>query len=111
MLLRCSRALVSRIPEHMNTDHACIAYYIAFGAHGPRALPPPGENTKVFIYTLVGVLAAGALFVGTRSFARGSPRTMTKEWQEASNEYFKVRFVIARRREKRASRHFCSQPI
>jgi len=65
------------------------AYYIAFGAHGPRALPPPGENTKVFVYTLVGVLAAGALFVGTRSFARGSPRTMTKEWQEASNEYFK----------------------
>lgn len=63
---------------------------MAFGPHGPRALPPPGENWKVFRLTMYGVLASLAIFLATRSFARGPPRTMTKEYQEASNEYMKV---------------------
>nr|POF11528.1 cytochrome c oxidase polypeptide 5, mitochondrial [Quercus suber] len=65
------------------------AYWIAFGPHGPRALPPPGENTKIFMYTMIGIGAAAVIFGITRSFARDPPRTMTKEWQEASNEYLK----------------------
>lgn len=32
-----------------------------------------------------------AVFYSTRLFAREPPRTLTKEWQEASNEYAKVR--------------------
>lgn len=63
---------------------------MAFGPHGPRALPPPGENWKVFRLTMYGVLASLAIFLATRSFARGPPRTMTKEYQEATNEYMKV---------------------
>ncbi|WPH04146.1 Hypothetical protein R9X50_00703200 [Acrodontium crateriforme] len=65
------------------------AYWIAFGPHGPRAHTPPGEGTKVFMYTagLVGISAA--LFFGVRSFRRGPPPSMNKEWQEASNEYMK----------------------
>ena len=66
------------------------AYWVAFGPHGPRALPPPGENWKVFRLTMYGVLASLAIFLATRSFARGPPRTMTKEYQEATNEYMKV---------------------
>ncbi|EME47994.1 hypothetical protein DOTSEDRAFT_69809 [Dothistroma septosporum NZE10] len=65
------------------------AYWIAFGPHGPRALPPPGEGTKIFMYTILGVVAAGAIFGATRYFAKGTPRTMNKEWQEATNEYLK----------------------
>ncbi|KAI7375483.1 hypothetical protein KC328_g15415, partial [Hortaea werneckii] len=65
------------------------AYWVAFGPHGPRALPPPGENWKVFRLTMYGVLASLAIFLATRSFARGPPRTMTKEYQEATNEYMK----------------------
>jgi cytochrome c oxidase subunit 4 len=38
---------------------------------------------------MIGVAVAGGIFFGTRGFARGSPRTMTKEWQEATNEYFR----------------------
>ncbi|KAK3078495.1 Cytochrome c oxidase polypeptide 5, mitochondrial [Coniosporium uncinatum] len=38
---------------------------------------------------MMGVGASAVLFFGTRVFARGSPKTMTKEWQEASNEYLK----------------------
>ncbi|KAE8447298.1 Cytochrome c oxidase polypeptide 5, mitochondrial [Mollisiaceae sp. DMI_Dod_QoI] len=65
------------------------AYYIAFGAHGPRAAPPPGEGWKVAGYTALGVGVSLALFATIRVFAKGSPSTMNKEYQEATNEYLK----------------------
>ncbi|AEO71582.1 341d28af-8b7a-4027-9e4c-767c34573330 [Thermothielavioides terrestris] len=65
------------------------AYWIAFGPHGPRALPPPGENKKVALYTAIGVGISFIIFATLRSFAKPAPRTMTKEWQEATNEYLK----------------------
>lgn len=70
------------------------AYWIAFGPHGPRALPPPGEGTKVFLYTLIGVAASGVLFGTARYFARGTPKTMNREYQEASDAYLKVRLHL-----------------
>ncbi|KFY22673.1 hypothetical protein V493_06426 [Pseudogymnoascus sp. VKM F-4281 (FW-2241)] len=66
------------------------AYWIAFGAHGPRAVAPPGEGWKVVGYTLAGIAVSFAIFAGARSFAKGPPATMTKEYQEASNEYLLV---------------------
>ena len=72
----------------------CIAWWIAFGPHGPRADAPPGEWTKVFLYTAGGVGISVALFFIIHSFARPPPRTMTKEWQEATNEYLKVRMFL-----------------
>ncbi|KAI5787127.1 mitochondrial cytochrome c oxidase-like protein subunit V [Geopyxis carbonaria] len=65
------------------------SYYIAFGAHGPRAAPPPGEGMKVFTYTMIGVFVSFATFWTIRQGGRPAPKTMTKEWQEASNEYLK----------------------
>ncbi|KAI1328041.1 cytochrome c oxidase subunit IV family [Xylariaceae sp. FL0255] len=65
------------------------AYWIAFGAHGPRAQPPPDENRKVALYTAVGVLVSLAIFATMRAFAGPAPATMTKEYQEATNEYVK----------------------
>lgn len=67
-----------------------IAWWIAFGPHGPRALDPPGEWTRVWLYTALGVGISVALFLTIHAFARPPPRTMTKEWQEATNEYLKV---------------------
>ena len=71
------------------------AYYIAFGPHGPRAAPPPGEQKKVFAYTAAGVLLSFVIFATMRSFAKPPPSTMTKEWQEATNEFLKVRLSAA----------------
>ncbi|GAO46298.1 cytochrome c oxidase subunit V [Saitoella complicata NRRL Y-17804] len=66
------------------------AYYIAFGPYGPRApLHPPKFHLKVFMGVLGGLAASITLFLGIRSFAAGPPHTMTKEWQEATNEYLK----------------------
>ena len=42
------------------------------------------------MYVMLGVGASGVLFGTARFFARGQPATMTKEYQEASNEYLKV---------------------
>lgn len=44
------------------------------------------------MYTAIGVGISAALFYGIHAFARPPPRTMTKEWQEATNEYLKVSF-------------------
>ena len=68
------------------------AYWIAFGPHGPRAEPPPGEGKRVALGTTIGLIVSLVIFAGTRFFSRPAPKTMTKEWQEASNEYLKVRF-------------------
>lgn len=35
-----------------------------------------------------------ALFMTVRMFAKGSPGTMNKEYQEATNEYLKVGFAL-----------------
>lgn len=72
-----------------------IAYYIAFGAHGPRAQAPPNEGWKVFGYVCAGIGATFVLFAGIRGFAKGSPSTMNKEYQEATNEYLKVCVTLA----------------
>lgn len=67
-----------------------IAYWIAFGPHGPRALPPPGENFEIFKYTMVGIGVSVVLFMIIRMFARGDPKTMNEQYQRMTNEYLKV---------------------
>ncbi|MCJ1244235.1 Cytochrome c oxidase subunit 5A [Trapelia coarctata] len=69
------------------------AYWIAFGPHGPRALPPPGEGMKIFWYTSIGIAVSFVLFLLIRSQARPPPATMTKEYQEATNEYLRSQNV------------------
>jgi len=42
---------------------------------------------------MAAVGVSGVIFAIIKYFSRGPPRTMTKEWQEATNEYMKVRFL------------------
>lgn len=62
------------------------AYWIAFGPHGPRAVDPPGTNARIAWGVAVGLAASFAIFAAIRSFAKPEPYTMSKEYQEASNE-------------------------
>lgn len=85
---------------HLSSRHAPsltrswnIAYWIAFGPHGPRALPPPGENWYVFKTTMLCIGISIVLFCAIRMFARPAPKTMTAQYQEMSNEYLKVRYA------------------
>ncbi|KAL8743043.1 MAG: hypothetical protein Q9190_004558 [Brigantiaea leucoxantha] len=65
------------------------AWWVAFGPHGPRAEDPPGENWFVFKRVMMVIGVSTAVFIVIRQFARPPPKTMTKEWQEATNEYLK----------------------
>ena len=38
---------------------------------------------------MIGMLASGAGYWFVRLFANAEPKTMTREWQEATNEYLK----------------------
>jgi cytochrome c oxidase subunit 4 len=57
-------------------------------------LPPPGEGWKVLSYTLIGVAVSFGIFAFARMMARPPPATMTKEYQEMTNEYLKVRISL-----------------
>ncbi|EQB48206.1 Cytochrome c oxidase polypeptide 5 [Colletotrichum fructicola] len=66
------------------------AYWIAFGPHGPRAGPAPGEGARVFWGVMASIAATFVIFGSVRMLAGPAPDTMTKEYQEASNEFLKA---------------------
>lgn len=75
--------------HQMTLQEKKAAYWISFGPHGPRAQYPKGENLKIFIKVAQLTVVSLALYYVIAQFARPKPRTMTKEWQEATNEYAK----------------------
>jgi len=71
----------------LSLDEKKAAYYVAFGAHGPRAdYHPPGTVLKIVASTLGLVAVGGLLFGLARHFGGEPPKSMSREWQEASNE-------------------------
>lgn len=78
------------IDQNLLTFIYHIAYWISFGPHGPRAQPAKGEGMRIALKTGQLILASIALFYAIHLFAKPAPRTMSKEWQEASNEYAHV---------------------
>ncbi|KAI8576988.1 hypothetical protein K450DRAFT_253826 [Umbelopsis ramanniana AG] len=76
--------------KQLSLEEKKAAYYIAFGAHGPREpITKPGHNLKVVIGTIGVVAASAALFYVIRQNAIEKPKTISKEWEEATNEYMK----------------------
>ena len=50
-----------------------IAYYVAFGPHGPRApTGQPGDGLKIFLSTVGLVGVAGAMFFGIKAICASS---------------------------------------
>ncbi|ODH46441.1 hypothetical protein GX48_07460 [Paracoccidioides brasiliensis] len=75
--------------HEMTMQEKKAAYYIAFGPHGPRAETPKGEGVKVFVQVMKYVAISFVVFYTIRMFANPPPKTLTKEWQEATIEYAK----------------------
>ncbi|KAF3941736.1 hypothetical protein ABW19_dt0210101 [Dactylella cylindrospora] len=66
------------------------SYWIAFGPHGPRRGDPPGETWYVVKGAVTVIIATGLFWFGGHALtAKPPPKTMSKEWQEMSNEYMK----------------------
>ncbi|KIK79566.1 hypothetical protein PAXRUDRAFT_834031 [Paxillus rubicundulus Ve08.2h10] len=71
----------------LSIDEKKAAYYVAFGPHGPRTpVSPPGQGLKVFLSTMALVGVAAAISLSIRSLAPPPPKTITREWEEASTE-------------------------
>ncbi|KAF9166810.1 Cytochrome c oxidase subunit 5A [Actinomortierella ambigua] len=72
----------------MTVDQKKAAYWVSFGPHGARApLTGPNHGLKVFAGTATVLAVTTALFMWIRSKGGERPSTLSKEWQEASNEY------------------------
>ncbi|KAI4285720.1 MAG: hypothetical protein L6R38_000458 [Xanthoria sp. 2 TBL-2021] len=76
--------------HEMTLQEKKAAYWIAFGPHGPRSLPPPGEGKKIFWYTMLGLGVSGVLFLLIRTLSRPAPKTMNAQYQAMTNEYLKA---------------------
>ncbi|KAF9053283.1 cytochrome c oxidase subunit IV-domain-containing protein [Panaeolus papilionaceus] len=73
--------------KELSIDEKKAAYYVAFGPHGPRApTSQPGDNLKIFLAVTALVGSTTILWALSRYYGNGPAKTMTKEWQEASNE-------------------------
>ncbi|KAL4734189.1 cytochrome c oxidase subunit IV-domain-containing protein [Aspergillus similis] len=73
--------------HQMTLQEKKAAYWIAFGPHGPRSQPPKGENLRIFFKVAQLCVVSVGLFYVIHLFAKPLPKTMSKEWQEATNEY------------------------
>ncbi|KAJ2346968.1 cytochrome c oxidase [Coemansia erecta] len=87
------REEVTRLSEIMKADWLKVSiedkraiFYATYGAHSRRsARGKPGDNWKVF-FGVVGTIALSLTVSTIMRKSVAKPRTMTKEWQEASNE-------------------------
>jgi len=76
--------------KELSVDEKRAAYYISYGPHGPREpILPPGSGPKIWMGVGAGVGAAAVVFYISRAMAGEKPKTMSKEWEEASNEMAK----------------------
>lgn len=53
-------------------------------------MPDPSEKWQILKLTTYAMIATTVIFVLIRLGARGTPKTMSEEWQTAQNEYLRV---------------------
>lgn len=66
-----------------------IAYYISFGPHSARQPESPNETRNVILGTLGVVAFSIGLSYVIQSNGQERPHTLTKEWQEKTEEYLR----------------------
>ncbi|ODV57953.1 cytochrome c oxidase subunit Vb, partial [Ascoidea rubescens DSM 1968] len=76
--------------KELTPEEKKAAWYISYGEWGPRRpVHQKGDGLKIFGGVVLGLGIASGLFVLFRLNAPAQPKTMTREWQEASDEYLK----------------------
>ncbi|KAK0196510.1 COX4, subunit IV of cytochrome c oxidase [Armillaria mellea] len=73
--------------KQLSIEEKTAAYFVSFGPHGHRApAGKPGDNLKIAA-SVAGLLGVSYLMMmGVKAMAPAPPKTITKEWQEASSE-------------------------
>ncbi|ORZ21261.1 cytochrome c oxidase subunit IV [Absidia repens] len=71
-------------------DDKLACYYVAFGAHGPREpIHKEGNTARVFGGVGAVLTMSYILLYLARTNGQETPPTVTKEWEEHTNEYLK----------------------
>ncbi|GAA5847553.1 hypothetical protein JCM9279_005292 [Rhodotorula babjevae] len=71
--------------KELSLDEKKAAYYVAFGPHGPRE-PLQANGGKTLAGTLAAVGVATLLFYFVRKGGKETPKSLSREHQEAANE-------------------------
>ncbi|GAA5884027.1 hypothetical protein JCM16303_001365 [Sporobolomyces ruberrimus] len=74
--------------KELSLDEKKASYYVAFGPHGPRE-PIQAEAGKTIAGVVAAVAVGGIIFYALRRGGAETPKTVSKEWQEAANEMLK----------------------
>lgn len=76
--------------KELTNQEKKAAWYISYGAWGPRKpVHPPGSAKKIFGGITGVIIGALGLFGIAKWIAADPPASMSKEWQEKSNEQLK----------------------
>lgn len=86
--------LISALSERQKADWKTLtplekqaAWYISYGEWGPRTpIHPKGTVQKIVLGVLTGIAVSGLVFLSIRAVLPEKPKTMSQEWQQASNE-------------------------
>ncbi|GAA5833552.1 hypothetical protein JCM11251_003525 [Rhodosporidiobolus azoricus] len=71
--------------KELTLDEKKAAYYVAFGPHGPRE-PVQADAGKTVAGVAAALAVGGVLFYLMRLGGKETPKTLTREYQEAANE-------------------------
>ncbi|RIA88096.1 cytochrome c oxidase subunit IV [Glomus cerebriforme] len=73
--------------QRLSLEEKKTAYYISFGNTGPREFYNTAPHTGKVIAGIIGLIGiSSGFFYLTKSAVTEHPKTLTKEWQEATNQ-------------------------
>ncbi|CAO1622373.1 unnamed protein product [Parajaminaea phylloscopi] len=73
--------------KDLSLDEKKAAYFVSFGPHGPRKpVTQPGQAVRTLAAVSFLIGATGVVFYAMRQYGGAPVKTMTKEWQEQSNQ-------------------------
>eukprot|EP00051_Salpingoeca_urceolata_P032068 m.14155 g.14155 ORF g.14155 m.14155 type:complete len:130 (-) comp4742_c0_seq1:1817-2206(-) len=70
----------------LSADERVALYRSAYPLSRKEAMNPPSDTTKVLTYIGIGIAASFVLFKAVSAGFQSVPATMTKEWEDASQE-------------------------
>jgi cytochrome c oxidase subunit 4 len=76
--------------NELTVDEKKAAWFISYGSWGPRRpVHAKGDAGKIATGVFVGLGVSLAIFLAIRSAAPAPPKTLSREWQDQSDEYLK----------------------
>ncbi|PKY44098.1 cytochrome c oxidase subunit IV [Rhizophagus irregularis] len=72
--------------QRLSLEEKKAAYYISFGNYGPREFYESHHTGKIIAGVTGLLIVSGGFFFMTKKAVTERPKTLNKEWEEATNE-------------------------